>query len=104
MLDEAPGARAARAAPTEARVVLRSPGEPDVGLVVSAGEARFELSAGGPLDGDAVITTDAVNRLLTLWGRRSTRRDVTITADPALWSRLATTLWPTALRWPRGGR
>ncbi len=101
MLFESPGARAERGKLVDARVVLRSPDQPDVVLIADPhGPTRFELCADGPATGEVLITTDAVNRLLTLWGRRSARRTVTITADPALWSTVATTLWPDAVTWP----
>lgn len=102
-LAEAPGARVATGGLSRGRVVLRSPGQPDVVLIASAESARFELVQDGPGDCDAVVTTDAINRLLTIWGRRSTRREITITADPALWSTVATTLWPAAVPWPDVG-
>ncbi|MGH3788727.1 MAG: maleylpyruvate isomerase N-terminal domain-containing protein [Pseudonocardiaceae bacterium] len=82
VLAEAPGARADVGGLFHSRVVLRSPDQPDVVLIADTSGARFELIAGGPANGDAVVATDAVNRLLTLWGRRSSRREITITADP----------------------
>ncbi len=103
VLTETPTARAASAGLTDICVVLRSPGQPDVVLVAGADTARFELADFGPVDRDAVVTTDPVNRLLTIWGRRSARRGITISADPAIWSTVAATLWPAAVRWPRDG-
>lgn len=103
LLSEAPAARAAQGGLSDAQVVLRSPGQPDVVLIASADTARLELVQDGSVDGDAIVTTDAVNRLLTLWGRRSTRRDIAIIADPALWSTVATTLWSAAVPWPPDG-
>lgn len=101
MLFESPGARAAAGSLADTRVVLRSPGQPDVVLIVDAdGAARFELATDRPAAGDAVVSTDVVNRLLTLWGRRSSRRPISIAAEPGLWSTVATTLWPTAVAWP----
>lgn len=100
VLAEAPGARADVGGLFHTRVVLRSPDQSDVVLIADTNGARFELIAGGPADGDAVVATDAVNRFLTLWGRRSSRREITITADPGLWSPVAGTLWSSAVRWP----
>ncbi len=100
VLTETPAARTARAGLTDICVVLRSPGQPDVVLVARADTARFELADFGPFDGDAAVTTDPVNRLLTIWGRRSTRREITISADPSIWSTVAATLWPAAVPWP----
>ena len=100
MLDEAPAARAARAGLANTRVVLRCPEQPDIALAVGdPGQARLEMSDGGPLDGDVVVTTDAVNRLLTLWGRRSSRRPITVSGDPALWPVVAGALWADAPAW-----
>lgn len=102
VLAEAPATRAAQAGLHDARIVLRSPDRPDVVLVASAGTARFELVTDPPVDANAIVTTDSVNRLLTIWGRRSSRRQITISADPDLWSTVARTLWPAAVRWPNG--
>jgi hypothetical protein len=104
VLEEAPTARARRAGLTDVRVVLRSPGQPDIALRVGPdGAAGFELSTGAELDGDLVVHTDAVNRLLTLWGRRSAARPVSITGDPARWPSVAAALWEDSAAWaPRG--
>jgi uncharacterized protein (TIGR03083 family) len=101
MLDEAPTARAVRAGLVDVRVVLRSSGHPDLSLVVDgAGQAHLETNdtVVAP-DGDLVITTDPVNRLLTLWGRRSTARPLSLTGDPALWPAVAHALWGEAPAW-----
>jgi uncharacterized protein (TIGR03083 family) len=102
VLNEAPGTRAAAGGLFHTRVVLRSPDQPDVVLIAEADGARFELIADGPADGDAIVATDAVNRLLSIWGRRSGRRQIGIVADPGLWSAVAGTLWPSAVCWPPG--
>jgi hypothetical protein len=46
-----------------------------------------------------IVETDAVNRLLTLWGRRSANRPITVTGDPALWPAVAATLWEDSPAW-----
>jgi Mycothiol maleylpyruvate isomerase N-terminal domain/MDMPI C-terminal domain len=100
MLDEAPAARTARAGLTNTRVVLRCAEQPDIALVAGeSGQAYLQMSACGPLDGDVVVTTDAVNRLLTLWGRRSSLRPISVSGDPALWPRVAAALWADAPAW-----
>lgn len=94
MLDETPAKRVARGGLTNATVVLRSPGQPDVALISDDDGARFALSDGAPLAGDVVLETDAVNRLLTLWGRFSSNRPITATGDATVLSAATDTLWP----------
>jgi hypothetical protein len=94
MLDEAPGKRVARGGLGNATIVLRSPGQPDVALLGGDGAARFELSVGASLTGDLVLETDAVNRLLTLWGRFSPNRRISASGDTTLVQVAAATLWP----------
>jgi hypothetical protein len=100
ILAEGPAARVRQAGVSRLRIVLRSPGEPDVVLAATADGARFELVDNGPAEGDAVVTTDAANRLLSIWGRRSVRHRITIEADPSLWATVNAVLWPFAVRWP----
>jgi hypothetical protein len=100
MLDEAPAKRVARGGLTNATIVLRSPGQPDVALISDDGAPRFELSDGGPLAGDLVLETDAVNRLLTLWGRFSPNRTISACGDTTLVSVAAGTLWPDTASQP----
>ena len=61
---------------------------------------RFELSEGAPLTGDLVLETDAVNRLLTLWGRFSPNRKTGASGDTTLVSIAAGTLWPETASHP----
>lgn len=84
-------------------VVLRTPGQPDVALHVDAdGQARFvHGESEGGIDGQFVVTTDGANRLLTLWGRRSSRHVVSVTGNPAQWGSVAAALWPDAHEWPQ---
>jgi hypothetical protein len=49
------------------RILLRSTGHPDV-MVVSGDPPRFELVDGRHTDGSTIVTTDAANRLLIIWG------------------------------------
>jgi hypothetical protein len=62
-------------------------------------DARFELVGEGTADGDAVVGTDAAHRLLILWGRRPSKRPVTIQADEAISEAVSSVLWPNAIRW-----
>ncbi len=94
MLDEAPAKRVSRGGLTNATIAMRSPGQPDVALISSDGGARFTLSDGASLTGDLVLKTDAVNRLLTLWGRFSPNRTISASGDTTLLSAAAETLWP----------
>lgn len=100
ILAEAPAARVRRAGVSRLRVVLRTRGEPDIVLAATEQGARFETGESGQATGDAVVTTDAPNRLLTLWGRRSTQRQITLEADPRLWATVNTVLWPEAVTSP----
>jgi hypothetical protein len=100
VLKEGPTFRAERAGLTNIRVVLRCPDQPDVALDVSpTGVAALELSPGEPFHGDVLVETDAANRVLTLWGRRSSARKITITGDPGLLPTVATTLWEHTPAW-----
>jgi Mycothiol maleylpyruvate isomerase N-terminal domain len=96
MLAEAPTNRVADTGLRDTTVVLRTVGEPDVALSIDHdGSARLELAKGeGGLSGDLVITTDAANRLLTLWGRHSSQREIAVTGHPALWCPVAKAFWP----------
>ena len=100
MLDEAPAKRVARGGLSNATIVLRSPGQPDVALVSGDGAAHFELSDGAPITGDLVLRTDAVNRLLTLWGRYSPNRTISASGDTTLLSVATATLWPDTASQP----
>jgi hypothetical protein len=100
VLEEGPTPRAERGGLTNTRVVLRCPDQPDIAFDSSpSGRAALELSTGEPLDGDVIVETDTVNRLLTLWGRRSANRPITVTGDPALWPAVAATLWENSPAW-----
>jgi hypothetical protein len=100
ILAEAPATRAREAGVSRLRIVLRSPGEPDVVLAATADGARFELVDNGPAEGDAVVTTAPANRLLSIWGRRSVRHRITLEADPSVWAAVNAVLWPLAVHWP----
>jgi hypothetical protein len=108
ILYEAPGSRAGHAGlSAPLRIVLRSPGERDIVLAHSetggtgGTGTRFEIVGDGPAIGDAIVTTDAGNRLLTLWGRRSSERPLDFEADPEVADKVVSVLWPSAVRWPR---
>jgi hypothetical protein len=99
VLQEFATSRATQGGLHDVTIVLRSPGEPDVVLEASDGAASFRVSD-STVDGDAVLTTDAGNRLLTIWGRRSSHREIDISGNPALWEVVRHTLWPAAVTWP----
>jgi uncharacterized protein (TIGR03083 family) len=81
------------------RILLRSTGYPDV-VVVTGDPPRFELVDSGHTDGSAIVTTDAANRLLIIWGRRSSNKPVSIDAGPAVADEVNALLWPAAQPWP----
>jgi hypothetical protein len=81
------------------RILLRSTGHPDV-MVVSGDPPRFELVDGGHTDGSTIVTTDAANRLLIIWGRRSSNKPVSIDAERAVADEVNALLWPAAQPWP----
>lgn len=93
----AESSRLNRARPAR-RLVLRSPGEPDI-VLTTGDRPRIELVESGPAQGDGVVTTDAAHRLLVIWGRRSSTRDVTVEADPDVAEQMAAWLWPSAQPW-----
>ncbi|HEX7134728.1 MAG TPA: maleylpyruvate isomerase family mycothiol-dependent enzyme [Iamia sp.] len=76
------------------RIVLRAAGRPDITL---AG-GRFALAPDEAPDADAVVETDAAHRLLVMWGRRSPRRPLQITAAPAVREAVDQILWPDLSR------
>jgi uncharacterized protein (TIGR03083 family) len=93
------GQRASQVDAAPVRIVFRSPGQPAIVLVASGNGTRFEL-AEGIVDGDVTLTTDAANRLLVLWGRKSANRSVELDGDPAIIAALDAVLWPDAQPWP----
>ena len=60
--------------------MLRRPGHADVILEVAAGEGRFAVNEHGSAESDALVTTDAAQRFLVIWGRRPSTRPITIEA------------------------
>jgi uncharacterized protein (TIGR03083 family) len=82
------------------RVVFRSPARSDVVFVAGRGPTRLE-QPDVPADGDALIVTDPAHRLLVLWGRRSSARDLTLDGDRATVAALPAIVWPDASPWPR---
>jgi hypothetical protein len=99
VLNESSQTRLARDRRLPIRIVLRAPGEPDVVLAADTA-ARFELVDEGTAEGDAVVQTDAANRLLILWGRRPSKCPATIEADETLSDTVSCVLWPNAISWP----
>jgi hypothetical protein len=82
------------------RIVFRSPDQPDVLLVASREGGRFEV-ADRPAEAATVVATDPANRLLVLWGRKSSNRSIEVDGEPAIVDNLAAALWPNAQVWPR---
>jgi Mycothiol maleylpyruvate isomerase N-terminal domain/MDMPI C-terminal domain len=89
------GMRATAATTQPIQVVFRTPGHPDVVLVASRDGGRLQVSD-RPVDGDATLTTDAANRLLVLWGRRSSGRTIVTDGDPAIIQAFGAVFWPKA--------
>src|SRR6266852_1660922 len=100
VLQESPTPRLQQAGVSAIRIVLRSPGHPDVVLKAAAGEGIFEISDHAPLEGGALVTTDAAQRLLIIWGRRPTTRPIDIDAETTTRLTVEAVLWPAARPWP----
>ncbi len=103
VLGESPTARARQAGVSVLRVILRSPTQADVILAAAADEGRFEVSEHGPAEGDALVTTDAAQRLLIIWGRRPSTRPIAIEAKATTRQTVESVLWPAAIPWPGHG-
>src|SRR5947209_8707283 len=86
------------------RVVLRSPGHTDAVFVGSATGGRFEVVDEGNAEGDAVVASDAAQRLLMLWGRRSIERSTDRDGNPDVLRLLDPVFWPNAQPWGRRRR
>lgn len=80
--------------------MLRSPHSADIVYESTPDGARFEIIANGPASGDAVVITDVTNRLLTIWGRRSRERSVTVNTDTVSAETVESVLWTAAMPWP----
>ncbi len=103
VLYEAPEWRAKLAGVTAAlRIVLRSPSTADIVYEQAPAGARFEIVENGPATGDAVVTTDTANRYLTLWGRRSAERPLTIDTDTVSAAVVKAVLWGAGTPWAPG--
>jgi hypothetical protein len=98
VLQESPTARLKQAGVSAICIVLRSPAHPDIVLNASAGEGSFELSDHAPLAPDALVTTDAAQRLLIIWGRQPTTRPIDIKTTGR--RTVEAVLWPAARPWP----
>jgi len=66
--------------------------------------ARFHIIDDGPANGDALVSTDAANRLLTIWGRRSLERPLTLDTDSISPDTVESVLWSAAQPWPAPGQ
>jgi mycothiol maleylpyruvate isomerase-like protein len=100
LLHESPTQRVQHARVSAIRIVLRSPDHQDIVLKAAAGEGVSEISNHVPLEGDALVTTDAAQRLLILWGRRPTARPIDVDAQIVSRHAVEAVLWPAARLWP----
>jgi hypothetical protein len=100
VLHESPTQRVQHAGVSAIGIVLRSPDHQDVVLKAVAGKGVFEICDHAALEGDALVTTDAAQRLLILWGRRPTTRLIDIDAQAVIRQTVEAVLWPAARPWP----
>lgn len=84
------------------RIVLRSPDQPDVVLAAAAGAGRFE-TVDREEGSDAVVTTDAAQRFLLIWGRWPTARPIATEARTITRHMVERVLWSAARPWPGVG-
>jgi uncharacterized protein (TIGR03083 family) len=100
VLYEAPEWRAKLAGVTDGlRIVLRSPNTADIVYQHSPTDSSFEIVENGPASGDAVVTTDLANRYLTIWGRRSAERPLTVDTDTVSAAVVEAVLWGAGAPW-----
>jgi uncharacterized protein (TIGR03083 family) len=105
LLYEAPDWRAKLAGVTGGlRIVLRSPNTADIVYEHTPAGARFEVVENGTASGDAVVTTDVANRYLTIWGRRSAERPLTVDTDTASPAVVESVLWGAGTPWAPGAQ
>jgi len=104
-LYEAPEWRAEHAGVTDRlRIVLRSPDTTDIVYERTPNGARFDIIDDGTANGDALVSTDAANRLLTIWGRRSLECALTLDTDSISPDTVESILWSAAQPWPAPGQ
>ena len=105
VLYESPEWRAKRAGVTGTlRIVLRSPQTADIVYEHTPEGAVFDIFEHGSASGDAVVTTEVANRLLTIWGRRSAERPFTVDTDAVDPATVEAVLWGAGAPWaPRPG-
>jgi hypothetical protein len=104
VLYEAPEWRAKLAGVTGVlRIVLRSPNTADIIYEHAPAGARFEIVENGPATGDAVVTTDMASRYLTIWGRRSAERPLTVDTDTVSAAVVESVLWGAGTPWAPEG-
>jgi uncharacterized protein (TIGR03083 family) len=99
VLREAPAARVRLAGASGLGIVLRSPGQPDIVLEGAGDQGRFTI-AGQTANGDAIVTTDAAQRLLLIWGRHPTGRPIGIDTKMTAQHAVESVLWPASRPWP----
>ena len=88
------------------RLALRRPDTADIIYEHTDHDgAGFEIVEGGTASGDALVSTDAANRYLSIWGRRSAQRPVTIDTDGVSPELVESLLWGAGRPWdPRRSR
>jgi hypothetical protein len=84
------------------RIVLRSPNTADIVYQHSPTGSSFEILENGPAGGDAVVVTDVANRYLTIWGRRSAERPLTVDTDAVSAAVVEAVLWGAGAPWAPG--
>jgi len=92
--------RAAQIGVHALRVVFRSPPLPDIVFVASRLGGGVGFAEAGRVAGDVVLTMDPAQRLLALWGRKSSRRPIRAKGKPDLIAELDAIFWPHAQAWP----
>jgi uncharacterized protein (TIGR03083 family) len=97
------GDRAEQIGAEPLRVVFRSPPAQDVVFVASPGGGRFEFAQEHDAECDVVLSMDPGQRLLALWGRKSSERPIRAEGDPEVIAGLDAVFWPHAQDWPSTG-
>jgi Mycothiol maleylpyruvate isomerase N-terminal domain len=97
------GARAFEAIGRPVRILLTAPNDPDV--VIDTGDRTGHVYTADHDDvdidhADVIVSTDAADRLLILWGRRSSSRQIESHGAADVTAALPRILWPNARTWP----
>lgn len=95
------GFRASEAVGRPVRILLTALGQADV--VIETDHGAGHVYAGDDDDvnnaADAIVSTDAANRLLILWGRRSSSRPIEVRGASDVTTALPRILWASARPW-----